>query len=464
MFLDSHCHLVDEQFDPDRNEIIKRALDSGLHYLLTVGTNLEEGMRSLELADFYENIFAAAALHPHDAERFTDDTIQRFQQLYEHPKMLAIGEIGLDFYYDNSPRQVQEHVFRQFLRVSLETGKPVIIHLRDPRTGPKMARERFLTILDEEDPAKKIRGILHCFSDSYDFGMECYDRGFLISFPGILTFSKAEELRDAASRLPYESLLVETDCPYLAPQPFRGKRNEPAYVHRTAEKLAELRGITLEDLDRILLFNFENLFQLRDGEETGQISYKIRNSLYLNLTNRCTANCIFCERTKSAMVSGYYLRLRREPAVEEVLEAVGDPLQYDEVVFCGYGEPTIRLKEMKQIATVLKQKGTRIRLNTDGHAELIHGRDILPELKGLVDELSVSINAANASDYVRLMRPYQGKRSFEAMKNFIRRGVELGFEVSATAVAVPGLDLKPIEELALSLGAKWRQRMYNVVG
>lgn len=464
MFLDSHCHLVDEQFDSDRSETIKRAFDSGLRYLLTIGTNVEEGLRSLELADFYEKIYAAAALHPHDAEHFGDDTIARFKQLYEHPKMIAIGEIGLDFYYDNSPRQAQEHVFRQFLRIAKESGKPVIIHLRDPREGPKLARERFLAILDEEDPAGEIRGILHCFSDNYEFGMECYDRGFLISFPGILTFPKAENLRDAASRLPYESLLVETDSPYLAPHPNRGKRNEPAFVHHTAEKLAELRGITLEDLDRILLFNFENLFRLRDGEETGQIIYKIRNSLYLNLTNRCTANCVFCERTRSAMVSGYYLRLRREPTVEEVLEAVGDPLQYDEVVFCGYGEPTIRLEEVKQIAAVLKRKGARIRLNTDGHAELIHGRDILPELKGLVDELSVSINAANAGDYVRLMRPYKGKRAFEAMKNFIRRGVELGFEVSATAVAVPGLDMKPIEELTLSLGAKWRPRMYNVVG
>jgi TatD DNase family protein len=153
-----------------------------------------------------------------------------------------------------------------------------------------------------------------------------------------------------------------------------------------------------------------------------------------------------------------------EPEPAEVLQEISDPSRYDEIVFCGYGEPTVRLEEMLEIARALKACGAYIRLNTDGHAALIHGRDILPELKGLIDEISVSLNAANADEYVRLMRPEKGAVAFTAVQQFIRRAVELGFDVTATAVAVPDLQIEPIRELAESLGAKWRTRRYNRVG
>jgi TatD DNase family protein len=463
MFLDSHCHLDDPAFDNDLENVIERARDAGLRYLLTIGTDLPGARRSLELAERYDFIYAAAAIHPHDAAAARAGDFDAFRRLYEHPKVLAVGETGLDFYYDNSPREAQEKVFREFLRIALEPDRPIIIHLRNPKDGPPAATERFLRIVAEE-ASGPVRGIMHCFTGTGEEARELIRLGFHISLPGVLTYPKAEALRETARRLPYERLLIETDCPYLAPVPKRGQRNEPSFVVYTAEKLAELRGITAKDLDRILLYNFETLFRLRKGPEEGRIAYEIRGNLYMNITNRCTCACTFCDRTRDALVSGYYLGLDKEPTVEEIMEAVGDASRFRQIVFCGYGEPTIRLEVVKETAKRLKEKGVSIRLNTNGHAELIHGRDILPELEGLVDQISVSLNAATPEEYNRLCLPDFGEESFEAVKRFIRRAVELGFDVIATAVEVAGVDLGAVRELAESLGARFRGRVLNVVG
>jgi TatD DNase family protein len=465
MFLDSHCHLDDPSFDADREKVIDRAREAGLRYLLDIGTDPQSACFALDLANRHDFIYAAAAVHPHDASSADENTISALRDLYSHPKMLGIGETGLDFYYDNSPRERQEEVFRRFLRLGLEFDKPVIIHLRDPKEGLPLARKRFFEILDEECPGK-LKGIMHCFTGDHEFAQRCVERGLMISIPGVVTFPKAAELHEAVRRLPYRKLLIETDCPYLAPVPKRGKRNEPAFVIHTAEKVAELKNITCADLDRILNYNFETFFGLRkpgpDVQDT--IAYEIRGNLYLNLTNRCTCNCTFCDRTRGATVSGYHLGLRSEPTAAQLIAAAGDPTRYRQVIFCGYGEPTIRLDTLKEVASALKTTGASTRLNTNGHADLIHGRDILPELVGLIDTISVSLNAATEEDYERLCIPDFGDAAFEAVKRFIRRAVELGFEVVASAVELPGLDLEPVSNLAESLGAKFRVRFYNVVG
>ena len=264
MFLDSHCHLVDKAFDEDREAMIQRALDAGLRYLLTVACNDDEAQRCLELANAWEQVYVAAGLHPHEASEFTEKSVQSYSDIYKHPKALAVGEIGLDFYYDNSPREQQELVFRRFLSLAAEFDKPIIIHLRDPKEGPPEATERFRAILNEEDPNRKMRGIMHCYSGGYNFAAEMHERGFLISFPGIITFKKADELRDVAAQLPLEALLVETDCPYLAPVPHRGKRNEPTFVAETARMLAKVRGCSEEKIDDALTHNFERIFGLSD--------------------------------------------------------------------------------------------------------------------------------------------------------------------------------------------------------
>jgi TatD DNase family protein len=262
MFLDSHCHLADKAFDEDREEVILRAREAGLRYLLTIAVNADEIEPCLELAEAYPEIYVAAAQHPHEAEQFSKQELDSFQKAYQHPKVIGIGEIGLDYWYDFSPREQQETVLRHFFEIALDTGKPVIIHLRDPKEGPREASADFRRILDDLDPQQQISGILHCYSGTLEFAREFVELGFLVSMPGILTFKKADELREIAQSLPLESLLVETDCPYLAPVPKRGKRNEPSYVQYTAEELAKLRHISPDQLNKVLLDNFKSLFQL----------------------------------------------------------------------------------------------------------------------------------------------------------------------------------------------------------
>lgn len=260
MFLDSHCHLADERFEGERAEIVARARAAGLRRLLTIATTPAELQLNLALAEEHNFISVAAGIHPHEASTWEESVESEFTAFYGHPDLVAVGEIGLDFWYDSSPREEQERVFRRFLRIAREHGKPVVIHLRDPKDGPPLATERFRHILDEENAEGAMRGVMHCYSGSLAFAREMVDRGFLISIPGILTFPKAGELKEVATELPLDTLLVETDCPYLAPVPYRGKRNEPAYVVHTAQELARLRGIGEEELDAALSANFRRLF------------------------------------------------------------------------------------------------------------------------------------------------------------------------------------------------------------
>ena len=189
--------------------------------------------------------------------------------------------------------------------------------------------------------------------------------------------------------------------------------------------------------------------------------YQIGGTLYLNLTNKCSSRCIFCIRSKTPCLAGYKLVIKQEPSAQQVLDQIEDPCFYNEIVFCGYGEPTYRLETMLGISSQLKQQGAITRLDTNGQGDLINGKEILPLLKGKIDKISVSLNAACNEDYQRICRPSFGEEAFPAVCKFIREAVALGFDVTATAVAIPELDLEPIAELAQRLGAKWRVRMYN---
>jgi TatD DNase family protein len=257
---------------------------------------------------------------------------------------------------------------------------------------------------------------------------------------------------------------VETDCPYLAPVPHRGKRNEPAFVRLTAQKVAELKGLTLEDVGRITTRNARRLFGIGGGDESASIAYRIRDSLYLNITNRCSNRCSFCAKFDDFTVKGHFLRLAHEPSAAEVLAAIGDPGGYAEVVFCGYGEPLLRLDLIKEVAGELKKRGVRIRINTDGQANLVYGRNILPELAGLIDCVSVSLNAADAETYARLCNTPFGEAGFRGVCDFLREARHHIPLVVASAVTVPGLDLAKVRRLAEGLGVEFREREYQEVG
>jgi TatD DNase family protein len=249
--VDSHCHLDDEKFAGDRESVIERALAAGVERLMAIGTgggppDLAAGVR---LADAYPFIFATVGVHPHDAAKATDETFDRLKDLLSHSKTLALGEIGLDYHYDFSPREVQREVFARQLEMAGGAGKPVVIHTREAwEDTMKMLRERYHG-----------EGIFHCFTGGPEEAREALDFGFHLSFGGVLTFPKAEPVREAARLTPPEKLLVETDSPYLAPVPHRGKRNEPAFLVATARKLAEVRGISEDELAGVTTRNFERL-------------------------------------------------------------------------------------------------------------------------------------------------------------------------------------------------------------
>ena len=251
MLFDSHAHIDDEKFDIDREEVIQRAIDNGVTGIINVGASMESSARSIALAEKYEGIYAAVGIHPHDAKDALDTDYEQLVRWTALDKVVAIGEIGLDYYYDFSPREVQRSVFIRQLDVARQTNMPFIIHDRD-------AHGDLLEILKKE--AKGLKGVLHCFSGSLEMANEAIKMGLYISIAGPVTFKNAAKLPEIVTKVPLEYLLVETDSPYLTPQPYRGKRNEPAYVKLVAEQVANLRGIEMDVLAKATSENVKKLF------------------------------------------------------------------------------------------------------------------------------------------------------------------------------------------------------------
>jgi TatD DNase family protein len=255
--IDSHCHIDMPQFDADREEVVARAREAGVRSMLIVGGVDEEGghQRALRVAQSL-GFPCSAGVHPHEARLFNDDIDGELRGLARDRLIVAIGEIGLDFHYDHSPRDVQREVFRRQLRLARDVGLPVIIHTRE-------ADEETVAILEHEE-AEEIGGVIHCFTGSRELAERALVLGFCISFSGIVAFPRAEVIREVARTVPLERLLVETDAPFLAPPPHRGKRNEPAFVVEVARAVAALRGETALDVGRAAAANFARAFKLEE--------------------------------------------------------------------------------------------------------------------------------------------------------------------------------------------------------
>lgn len=257
-FIDSHCHIDGEQFDEDRDEVVRRAREAGVVAMLNIGTgdpHSDDFRRAVAVAERYDNVYASVGVHPHDAKLYDDAAEAHLTDLAKSEKVIAWGEIGLDYYYDHSPRDVQRDVFRRQIRTAKELNLPIIIHSRD-------ADDETVEILTEECSYEGFRGIMHCFGGTAAMAEDLMKIGFMISFAGNVTFKKAENLRDAARVVPLDRLLIETDCPFLTPVPFRGKRNEPSFVVLTAQFLAELYSIDVESLAAATTANFLRIFGL----------------------------------------------------------------------------------------------------------------------------------------------------------------------------------------------------------
>ncbi len=397
MFIDTHCHLFYPNFNGEVDKVITEAVNSGVDYILVPGTDIASSLQALDLANKYSFIYSSAGVHPHDSKGWDKSLLHTIKDIAMNDKVVAIGEIGLDYYYDFSPKEDQIKAFTDQLDLALELKLPVIIHNREADNDIMEIMRRY--------KGTGLRAQFHCFAGTLQDARELIEMGHYISFTGNITYTKADNLRKIVAAIEPENLLLETDSPFMTPTPFRGQRNEPKHVELIAKTIAELKNLTVEDIARTTSLNAYKLFGIGKMPSLAY-TYKIGNSLYINVTNRCNADCVFCDRKGDAMIAGYNLKMKKteEPDAEVYIKEIGDPKQYDSIVFCGYGEPTIRWDVVKQVAKYVKDNGGKTRMNTDGHGNFINKRDITPELEGLIDTVSISLNSVDPDQYAALMR------------------------------------------------------------
>ena len=354
--------------------------------------------------------------------------------------MVAIGETGLDYYRDRAPRDRQAELFVRHIALARALGKPLVVHSRDA------AADTFAIL--ERERAGEIGGVLHCFSGTREDGERALALGFLhlARRPADLPALRAARRPRARCRSRrWWSRPTPRSSP---PRPTAASATSRPSSPRPRRALAAIKGLAERDVRRITTRNACALFRLPCPPAAPEIAYPIRNSLYLNVTSRCSNRCTFCTRESSPIVKGHDLHLEREPTAREILAAAGDVAGYDEVVFCGFGEPLLRWDVVREVARGLKARGARVRINTNGQSRLFLGRDILPEMAGVVDALSVSLNAPDAARYAKICRPDAGEAAYEAVKEFIREARTFVPSVTASVVALPGVDVEACRRIA----------------
>ena len=277
MFIDSHAHIEGKQFEQDRAAMLERARAAGLTALLAIGNGDGPGTGTLDcavkFADEFDWIYATTGIHPHEAKLARQADYDEMRRLVRHPKLLAWGEIGLDYWYEHSPRDVQQKVFVEQMEMARAAKKPIIIHCRPSQNGQD-AWDDCLRLLREHWQSSGLPGVMHCFTGELEHARASLDLGFNLSFAGNLTYPKAQNIRDAAKMVPPDRYFIETDCPYLAPIPYRGKRNEPAFVVETARAVGELRGLTRDEVGAQTAENFQSFFGLGAGQEKADPSLR----------------------------------------------------------------------------------------------------------------------------------------------------------------------------------------------
>ncbi|SMP06115.1 TatD DNase family protein [Desulfurobacterium pacificum] len=453
--IDTHAHIHFPQFDEDREQII-RECEEKLDAVVTVGCDLEDSKKAIKVAESSKNVYASVGIHPHEAKNYSEKDYDRLVELIKSSsRVVAVGEAGLDFYRNLSPKNKQYEIFEMQVEIAKQLNLPIIIHTRNA------AKEMAAFIKTKMAGCK---GIVHCFSGEKELLEAALDEGLFISYSGIVTYPKNSQLRETLRYVPSSRLLVETDCPYLSPQPVRGKRNKPTYVAYTAMEIAKFLKINFTDIDRITTINAKRVFHLplTAEEKKERLVYQVGNKLYINLTNKCPCNCKFCFRGTENFILGYNLNLTREPIAEEYMYRIKNPSIYDEVVFCGYGEPFERYETLKTVAKWLKKMGTKkVRVDTCGLGNLITGKDTTKELKGLIDTFSISINAGNKEEYLKTVRPKFGEKSWNAVIDFIKEAKKEGYEVIITAVEHPQFNKDDFIKLANELDVKYRIRPFK---
>lgn len=442
--IDSHAHLTDKQFQPDLDAVLDRARSAGVQRILCPGTTIDNSMSAQKLAQLHPQCHWAAGVHPHDASSWTPESSVVMERLVREAGVM--GEIGLDFHYDFSSREDQWRALCDQLAIAERVECPVILHCRN-------AYDELI-----EHLAKRSRpgtGVIHCFTGTPDQADAFVKMGYFLSFGGMLTFRNCKAISDVASAISIDSILLETDSPYLAPIPLRGKRNEPSYMTYVYDELARLHHCSLHDVIRACRTNFHRAFQLGPAYPEGSIAYSVRDTLYLNITNRCLNNCRFCIRNLSSFYYGWHLTLTHEPDVNEILDAIGDSSRYKDICFCGFGEPLLRPDTVIQVAGVLKQMGVSTRITTSGHfPENQSIPDLAAQLSAVFDRIEVSIGASSSESYTAICQP-QSDRSdcWSRVIQFLREcRMQPHWDVMASVVDYPGVDVEACRTMAAELG------------
>lgn len=453
MLIDTHVHLNDPKFKLDQKEVIERAFQDNISYLIDIGSDIPSSKTSIDLAHKYQNIYTSVGIHPHEAKTLDNKSIDNLKNLAKNKKVVAIGEIGLDYHYNFSSPAEQKKAFIEQIELANSLDLPIIVHTRE-------ATKDTLYILKKY--ALSLKGVFHAFSGDKEILNWAISNQYYISISGLVTF-KNSNLPSLIKEIPMDKFIIETDSPYLAPHPMRGKKNQPAYLIHIAKKLVEIMNLSLEDTARITTLNAKQLFNIKPIILKDTYTYKIRNSLYLNLTNRCTNNCYFCIRKKTYFIKGHYLKLEKEPTVEDILTEIKDIKGYKEIVFCGIGEPFLRYEALIKIAKHLKAQGAKIRINTNGQADLICGKNVARELKGIVDAISISLNAPDADNYQQISHCLYPS-AFNSIINFIKECKKYIPKITLTFLDLPAINLEECKKICQDLGVEFRMRKYDVVG
>ena len=449
MYFDTHCHLCDPAFAEDLDAVLSRARNAGVFQILVPGTDAEDSALAAGLADG-RGIYAAAGIHPSEVAGAGPSELDRIGRILLEPGVIAVGESGLDLHWkDGPPLETQVVLLEKHVSMADALGLTLVLHSRDAE----------VELLDVIGGSRTSPTVLHSYTGPAETALRATGMGFYIGLSGPLTYPANDSLRNLAARMPRDRVLVETDGPYLAPQAQRGRRNEPAFVEHTVATLASVWGTDIESAAGQLLSNSLEAFGLAPHRRTDLV-YAMYGRIYMNITGLCDNSCSFCIRERTDGLAGYHLshidggepdggRLR---SIVSMLRTEWS----DELVFCGYGEPTMRPILLRELARSAGAKGFSVRLNTNG---LCLGRLTQAETLAMLepfDTVSVSLNAHSSGTYIDICRP-SASGAWELLLEFIRLAKTV-CRVRTTAVAHPGIDIPSVSALAEELGVPFRTR------
>jgi TatD DNase family protein len=422
--IDSHAHLDHPAFHEDLEAVLARAIEDGVSAVVNIGYDRESARATVAFVEKYPFFYGVLGTHPHDAVKHTLEYEEELKDLLDRPRMIGVGEIGLDYYYDHSPRDLQRKVFRRMLWMARLKDKPVVIHCRD-------AERDILDMLSSE--RMKFRGIFHAFNHDAAVASRVTDLGFHLGIGGVATFKKSKVL-DILHAIPLDRIVVETDCPYLAPQPFRGKRNEPALVGFVVDALSRVHGVPPEEVVERTTQNF--LLAMRvEKKSLPPPVYKIGNTVYIHTTPQTDPDAL-AGTAASAAAPG---------------SAAGASVE--EAVICGYCEPLEYIDQVSAVAGRLRSMGVRVRVVTGRRGYAAAGREVVGSLAGIADAVTVRMYGATAAQHERAAATGLGDAAFTSLVDFVRGAVASGIETDCLFVAVPKMKVEPCRELAESLGA-----------